>query len=92
MEVSQSLWLCVILSVSRSFALMLERLLNYFVAPSFFYINNGKRRHIDMQPPDEDESVVVFAQPPRDELFSLLNGKPYDPLTPLENDATIPYR
>jgi hypothetical protein len=74
-----------ILSVSR-FALIL----NDCVSPSFFYIKNGKRRRI--QTPDEDESVVVFTQPPRDELFSLLNDGSSDhddlvPLTRLENDS-----
>jgi hypothetical protein len=29
----------------------------------------------------------VFAQPPRDQLFSFLNGKRDVPLTPLENDS-----
>jgi hypothetical protein len=40
-----------------------------------------------MQPADEDESVVVFTQPPRDEICRLLNGDPMVPLTPLENDS-----
>jgi hypothetical protein len=72
-----------ILSVSRSLSYS-----TIAFSPSFFYIKNGKRRRI--QPPDEDESVVVFTQPPRDELFSLLNGNGGDedvPLTPSENDS-----
>jgi ankyrin repeat protein len=68
-----------------SFALIVERLLNDCVSPSFFYIDNGKRRRI--QPPDQNESVVVFTQPPRDELFSILNSDYNVPLTPLENNS-----
>jgi hypothetical protein len=52
---------------------------------SFLYIKNDKRRRI--QPPDENESVVVFTQSPRDELFYHLSGDPNVPLTPLENDS-----
>jgi hypothetical protein len=50
---------------------------------------DGKRRRIDIQPPDDDESVVILhPQPPRDELCSILNGgEPNVPLTPLENDS-----
>jgi hypothetical protein len=92
MDVSRNHWLCVKLSLSSpSPARSHTREITQRLCLSFFfYIKDRKRRRI--QPPDENESVVVFAQPPRDELFSLLNDGSSDhddlvPLTTLENDS-----
>jgi hypothetical protein len=49
---------------------LLVRSRNQQLPFSFLYIKNEKHRR--SQSPDENKSVVVFTQPPRDELFSLL--------------------
>jgi hypothetical protein len=66
--------------------IMTGTLLKYCVSslPSF---TSKMENAVLFSPPDEDESVVVFTQPPRDELFRLLSGDPMVPLTSLENDS-----